>query len=233
MMPSVSTEGKPFEGIRMLDNLVDELERMLNDLKPHEEDNKYVIFAVRDLSWISLSLISSLARNIHWRYNSYTAACMTRLLMECVTEIKYVKSRHKKARTFWESQKKISDALRNAKTEDRKWQLFMDGSLNRYGQLSDSTMKRVQSMLGEQDFGRYQLFCFYSHPNIAGYSWVSRDQSQPGVVIRFAAETFFKMIDELLIALGSVESQRLKVDDMRERLHQAYLKYKLECEEQE
>lgn len=231
-MPPVSIEGKPFTSIRMLDELVDKLERVLKALKPQDSDNKYVIFAVRDLSWISLSIISSAARHLHWRYNAYTAACMTRLLIECITEIKYVKSHPKKAKIFWESQIKIGDILKDAPSEEQKWQFFTNGSLNKYGQLSDSTVKRVEGMLGEEDLGRYQLFCFYSHPNIAGYGWVSRDSSQPGAVIRFAAETIFKMIDELLVALSNLESQRLKVDDMRGYLHETYMQYAAECEEQ-
>lgn len=186
-MPPVSVEGKSFQSIAMVDEIVNALEAIAKELKPNDKDNKYVIFVVRDLLWISLSLISSISRNIHWRYNAYTAASMTRLLMECVTEMKYVKSHLKKAKTFWESQKKIQSALQGIE-EKEKWELFNSGSLSKYGQLSDSTINRVRSMLGDDDLGRYNLFCFYSHPNIAGYTWVSHDQSQPGVVVRFAAQ---------------------------------------------
>ncbi|MCA9341747.1 hypothetical protein KC952_04450, partial [Candidatus Saccharibacteria bacterium] len=91
-MPPVSTEGKPFASIAAVDGIVDALEKIASNLKPADQDNKYVIFAARDLIWISASIMSTISRNLHWRYNAYTAASMTRLLMECVTEIKFVKA---------------------------------------------------------------------------------------------------------------------------------------------
>lgn len=231
-MPPVSIEGKQFRSIEMLDSLVDTLESVLNGLKPQEDDNKYVVFAVRDLAWISLSIISAVARQLHWRYSAYTAATMTRVLMECVTEMKYVKSHPKKAKKFWMSQEKIRLAIKNASSEDERWQLFTSDTLSKIGQLSDSTAERVKNMLGNEDLGRYNLFCFYSHPNIAGYGWVSRDASQPGAVVRFAAETSFKMIDDMLTTLGTLESQHLDVTTVRADLEQTYKQYIQECEDQ-
>jgi len=231
-MPPVSVEGKQFRSIKMLDSLVDTLESVLNGLKPQEDDNKYVIFAIRDLSWISLSVVSAVVRQLHWRYNAYTAATMTRVLMECVTEMKYVKSHPEKAKKFWMSQEKIWLTIKNASIEDERWQLFTSDKLSKIGQLSDSTVERVKNMLGNEDLGRYNLFCFYSHPNIAGYGWVSRDTSQPGAVVRFAAETLFKMIDEILTILSCLESQRLDVTNMRVNLESVYAQYTQECESQ-
>ncbi len=231
-MPPVSIEGKPFDSIKLLDDLVDTLERALNGLKPQENDNKYVIFAVRDLAWISLSIISTVARQLHWRYSAYTAASMTRLLMECVTEIKYIKSHPKKAKTFWMSQEKAQKAMGNELDETERWKLFSEGTMKKYGQLSDSSTERIRNMLGEDDLGRYNLFCFYSHPNIAGYGWVSRDASpQPGVIMRFTAETFFKMIDEMLRAVSLVESQSIDLSVSIQQTLAAYKQYLSECEE--
>lgn len=228
-MPPVSVEGKPFKSIATVDEIVDVLENVALNLKPTDYDNKYVVFAVRDLIWVSLSIISSTVRNLHWRYNAYTAASMTRLLMECVTEIKYIQSHPKKAKSFWQSQQKIEKTFENL-SNDEKWKLFGDGTLSRYGQLSDSTTSRVRSVLDEDDIGRYNLLCFYSHPNIAGYAWVSRDTAQPGTVVRFVAETFFKMIDEMLHATSAIESQSIDLSRPILYAQKGYLQYIAECD---
>ena len=229
-MQSISTEGKYFDSIHSIDLFVDGFEKFLNSLKPLSADNKYVVFAVRDLSWIALGIISHIARNLHWRYSAYAAATMTRLLMECVAEIKYIQTHPKKAKNFWMSQQKIQNAMREA--GENRWGLFSDGTLSKYGRLSDSTNSRVLNMLGQEDFERYNFLNFYSHPNIAGYMWVAADNTQPGVVTRFIAETFFKMIEEMLSAESNIESQTFNFDKTIKFLRSAYLQYINECEGQ-
>lgn len=232
-MKPVSLEGKQFESIAMIDEIVDVLEKVARELKPTKQGNKYVVFAVRDLIWVSLSIITSVARHLHWRYNAYTAATMTRLLMECVADIKFIKSHPEEAKAFWESQQEIKNKFQEI-NEAEKWKLFTDGTLSSIGRLSDGTNNRVHKMLGNDDFGRYNFFCFYSHPNIAGYSWVSYDQTQPGIVIKFAAETYFKMIDEMLRAISSIENQRIDVSTihtMIAHLQSTYVQYMKECED--
>lgn len=231
-MPPVSIEGKPFASIKMLDDIVDQIGAKLNTVVATDNDNKYVVFAVKDIAWISLSIISATSRMLHWRYNAYTAATMTRLLIECVTEIKYIKTHPKKAKKFWSSQEAIKETINKEKTMEQKWKVFTSGQLNKFGQLSDNLTTRIKNMLGEDVLGIYNMLCFYSHPNIAGYMWVSHDTSQPGAIVHLAAETFFRMIDKLLTELESLESNNLKVDNLLADVKRAYQQYNKECENQ-
>lgn len=227
-MQSISTEGKYFDSIHSVDLFVDEFEKFLNSLKPLSVDNKYVMFAVRDLSWIALSIITHTVRNLHWRYSAFAAATMTRLLMECVTEIKYIQAHPKKAKGFWMSQQKIQKAMQGA--GENRWNLFTTGELSKFGRLSDSTNRRIMNMLGKDDFERYNFLNFYSHPNIAGYMWVAADHTQPSFVVRFIAETFFKMIEDMLNAVSSIESQTFNFNKSIVVVRSAYAQYMKECE---
>lgn len=232
-LPSVSVEGKPFSSIRKLDQVISQFEVMIEKLRPSDKDNKYIIFCVKDLACISLSLSTSIVRNLHWHYSAYTAATLVRSLIECVAEMGYVKTHPKKAKCFWESQHKIQEKFTSAGDDDAKWQLFIDGSISKIGQLSNSSLQRIEQTLGGEFVGRYNYLSFYSHPNIAGYAWIANDKTQPTMTVRMIAETFFMTLHYFVNTLADVDQRHMNRDIVRgfhDAIADAYRQYTKECD---
>lgn len=102
---------------------------------------------------------------------TYAVACGIRLILECLTDARYLSKNKDEARDYWRNQEKIQQDL---SSRENKWDAFVEGSVNRYGQLREKrTLDRIGKYMDDECLGDYNLMCFYTHPNIAALQWVN------------------------------------------------------------
>lgn len=135
-----------------------------------DEDDNFAI-AIRSLWAISCNNLEALKTAIQSDKSVYPVASSTRLILECLTDASFLSAHEEEAVAYSRNQEKIQQDLRN---REEKWEAFIEGSVNRYGQLSEKrTLARIEKYMGREFLGDYNMLCFYAHPNIAALQWVN------------------------------------------------------------
>lgn len=123
----------------------------------------------------------------------YAVAGCTRVILECTADAEYLATHPDEAENYWKNQGMIKAEL---KTRTDKWQAFVDGSVNKHGQLKDKTSKRIKESLGLDAIGAYNFLCFYSHPNIAGIFWLLGDET--GKTVKYVLQIMSQMLAKFI-----------------------------------
>ncbi len=128
----------------------------------------------------------------------YAVAGCTRVMLECVADASHLIGHPDEAEKYWKNQEAIKAHLN---TNEDRWQAFIDGDLNKYGQLSDKTQSRIKNTLGTEAIGQYNWLCFYAHPNTASMFWLLGDSE--GHLVKFTLQIMTQMLGEFIELLDN------------------------------
>ena len=144
------------------------------------------------------------------------AGCI-RLIMECTADALYLADHQDEAEAYWKNQEKIQEDLMKRKN---RWNAFIEGSVNKYGELQDKTLTRIKKMLGKDAMGAYNFLCFYSHPNTASMFWLLNDVE--GKTVKFVLQIMTQQLVKFIELVENKTAFGITARTWTERLDHAY-----------
>lgn len=201
------------KSVQTLEQFNADLTSALQRIDTIDGDKKYLTYCIRDLTFIANSLIDSIAKNLHDKYQVYSLTTSLRLFIEIISYITYLKGHPDQAEKYWRSQESIQKKMQSKKTDDIRWSMYIGGDISYIGKLGDETNKIIKNYLGREEFGQYTFLNVYSHPNIAGYKHLLADStSKPGVIVRFSASIFYATLNRLINELSETSHTNIDRD---------------------
>lgn len=181
--------------LKFLDDLDREItESALRQINEDDDFQKAIVSIWRVMSYNVFPIVV----DFHDKRKFYVIVSCTRLLMESVADAKHLSNNRNESSGYFRNQEKIAAELK--KRGDRAWEIFANGSVKYYGKLSQETLKRVENAFGRKSLVAYSYYCFYSHPNIAGVSWLTEDTNGRSLKNVFPIVTMV-LLDFLSVAM--------------------------------